>query len=309
MVSHLHQDLKNAFFYFYFADLKQESMKQKSFNLYERLKNYHTEYLTEPFLLVNQNSYQKAAVTFPFRTFTYGIGITYKGDGGIFKIGGVEYETKKGSLITVGPGIASQWLGNYNALHDTIYFTDELFKNTLRNTVLSSLSFFVHGGRHVIQLDTEKMNKIRSVIDLIKTLRNNKEAVAGLVYSLIQLTIEFHKEYLHTHKPVLSVKQKITTDFKSLLSKHFLQHKDVHFYASALHITPKYLSEVLLSETGKTAKQLISEHLLWEAKSLLRQSTMSVQEISYWLGFQESAYFSRAFKKAEGVTPVEYRKG
>lgn len=284
-------------------------MKQKSFNLYDRLKNYHTEYLTEPFLLVDQNSYEKAAITFPFRTFTYGIGITYKGNGGIFKIGGVEYETKKGSLITVGPGIASQWLGNYHAMHDTVYFTEELFKNSLRNTQLSSLPFFAHGGNHVIQLNTEKMNKIRSMVDLIKTLRANKEVVAGLIYALIQQTAEFHNEHLHTRKPLSSIKQKITVEFKSLLSKHFLKHKDVHFYASALHITPKYLSEVLLSETGKTAKQLISEHILWEAKSLLRQTTMSVQEICYWLGFQESAYFSRAFKKAEGVTPVEYRKG
>lgn len=284
-------------------------MKLKSFNLYERLKVYHNEYLTEPFLLVDQNSYRKAAITFPFRTFTYGIGITYKGNGGVFKIGGQEYETKKGSLITVGPGIVSQWLGNFHAMHDTVYFTDELFKNALRNTLLTALPFFAHGGKHVIQLSAEQMNKIRSLIEQIKSLRSNKEVVAGLVYALIQLTSEFHQEYFNIPKKGLSTKQKLTMDFRSLLSKHFLQHKDVHFYASSLHITPKYLSEVLLLETGKTAKQLISDHLLWEAKSLLRQTTMSVQEISYWLGFQESAYFSRAFKKAEGVTPVEYRKG
>lgn len=282
-------------------------MKPTSFNLYEGLKNYHTEYSTEPFLLVNQNSYKKAAVTFPFRTFTFGIGITYKGNGGIFKIGGVEYETKKGSLITVGPGIASQWLGNCNALHDTVYFTEELFKNSLRNTLLNALPFFEHGGKHVIQLNTEKTNKIRSMIELIKKLRTNKEVVAGLIYALIQLTTEFHNESLSTRKPV-SIKQKMVIDFKSCLSKNFLQQKNVQFYAAALNITPKYLSEVLFSETGKTAKQLINEHILWEAKSLLRQTTMSVQEISYWLGFQESAYFSRAFKKAEGVTPVAYRK-
>ena len=281
----------------------------KSFNLYERLKNHHAEYLKEPFLLVDQNSYKKAAITFPFRTFTYGIGITYKGNGGVFKIGGMEYETKKGSLITVGPGIVSQWLGDYHAMHDTVYFTEDLFKHSLRNSLLSSLPFFAHGGKHVIQLNAEQMNKGRSLIDQIKTFRNNKEIVAGLVYALIQLTVEFHQEYHHTAKRGVSNKQKLTIDFRSLLSKHFLQQKEVNFYASALHITPKYLSEVLLSETGKTAKQLINEHLLWEAKSLLRQTTLSVQEITYWLGFQESAYFSRAFKKAEGVTPLEYRKG
>lgn len=291
------------------VEFKPSCMKLNSFNLYERLKSYHNEYLPEPFLLVNQNSYRKAAITFPFRTFTYGIGITYKGDGGLFKIGGVEYETKKGSLITVGPGIASQWLGNCNALHDTIYFTEELFKNSLRSAVLSSLPFFIHGGKHVMQLNTEKMNNIRSVIDLIKTVRSNKEAVAGLVYTLVQLTAEFHNEEVNTPRPALSVKQKTTSDFKSLLAKHFLKHKDVNFFASALNITPKYLSEVLLSETGKTAKQLINEHVLWEAKSLLRQTTMSVQEISYWLGFEESTHFSKAFKKAEGITPMTYRKG
>ena len=284
-------------------------MKLKSFNLYERLKNYHTEYLTEPFLLVDQNSYAKAAISFPFRTFTYGIGITYKGDGGVFKIGGVEYETKKGSLITIGPGIVSQWMGNCEALHDTVYFTEDLFKNSLRNTQLSSLPFFAHGGKHVIELSADKMNKVRSLIEQIKILRSNKEVVAGLIYALVQLTAEFHNEYLHKPKAVLSIKQKMTIDFKSVLSKHFLQQKEVQFYASSLHITPKYLSEVLLSETGKTAKQLITEYLLWEAKSMLRQTTMSVQEISNWLGFQDSAYFSKAFKKAEGMTPLEYRKG
>ena len=193
-------------------------MKLNSFNLYERLKSYHNEYLPEPFLLVNQDSYRKAAITFPFRTFTYGIGITYKGDGGLFKIGGVEYETKKGSLITVGPGIASQWLGNCNALHDTIYFTEELFKNSLRSTVLNSLPFFIHGGKHVIQLNTEKMNNIRSVIDLIKSIRNNKEAVAGLVYTLVQLTAEFHNEEVNTRMPAM--RKKHTHSYFNVFKAH-----------------------------------------------------------------------------------------
>jgi len=87
-----------------------------------------------------------------------------------------------------------------------------------------------------------------------------------------------------------------------------LEQKDVNFYARQLHITPKYLSEVLVQLTGKTTKKWIDEHLAMEAKSLLRQTSMTILEIAFWLGFEDSSYFIKAFKKWEGMTPLAFRK-
>jgi len=44
-----------------------------------------------------------------------------------------------------------------------------------------------------------------------------------------------------------------------------------------------------------------------EARSLLRQTSMTVQEICHWLGYSDNSYFTKAFKKQEGMTPLQYR--
>ena len=109
-------------------------------------------------------------------------------------------------------------------------------------------------------------------------------------------------------KATFSVREKLANDFKALLSKFFLEKKDVAFYAQRLHVTPKHLSDVLLEETGQSAKTLINDHIFFEARSLLRQTSMPVKEICHCLGFSDAANFIRAFKKREGITPQAYRK-
>jgi len=281
-------------------------MDLKNFNLFQYLKEQQSHGAQMPYFLANQDTYRKASIRFPFRTFAYGIGLTYSGPGGVFRVGCTDYHTRSGSLITIGPGIVSQWMGNYTSIHDTIYFTDELFKNNLRSSFLKSLSFFQPGGTHVIDLEEEYIRRIRAVFDLLRQCKEDSEVTSGLVHSLISLTIRCHG--MQKVKATLSVQEKIVSDFKILLSKFFLEKKDVAFYAQRLHITPKHLSGVLQEETGKSAKTLINDHIFLEAKSLLRQTSMPVKEICHWLGFSDAAYFVRAFKRREGTTPQAYRK-
>ena len=57
----------------------------------------------------------------------------------------------------------------------------------------------------------------------------------------------------------------------------------------------------------KTAKQIIDEYLVLEAKSLLKQSTNSVAEIGYALGFEDNSNFVKYFKKQTNFTPKQYK--
>lgn len=81
----------------------------------------------------------------------------------------------------------------------------------------------------------------------------------------------------------------------------------VKFIASKLHVSPRYLSDLLKQETGKTAIELIHLSLISEAKNLLKANNQSISEIGYALGFENSPYFSKLFKKEVGVSPTEYR--
>lgn len=261
-----------------------------------------------PYFLATQETYKKATVRFPFRTFTYGIGISYSGGPDLFKIGSADYCIKAGSLTTIGPGIVSQWVGNYSGEHDTIYFTENLFDDTMKITFLNSLPFFLPGGNHVIQIQQPDIEKLKLLFNLLKAFKEDIKLMPGLVHSLLMLVRHLHNSLNNEKQPYVSNKEIIVGKFRGLVSKHFPEQKNVSFYASALNITPKYLSEILLEVSGKTAKTHIDEHIAMEAKSLLRQTNMTIQEICYWLGYDDTSYFTKVFKKWEGIAPLAYRK-
>lgn len=82
----------------------------------------------------------------------------------------------------------------------------------------------------------------------------------------------------------------------------------VQDYAALQNLHPNYLSNVIKSKTGKSISALIAEKTIAEARSLLKNSSLSVKEIAYLLHFTESAHFSSYFKKNTAETPVQYRK-
>jgi AraC-like DNA-binding protein len=119
--------------------------------------------------------------------------------------------------------------------------------------------------------------------------------------------IEHFHHNNHQTVGLLSRQETLLRDFDALLQKHYLENKDVAFYAQKLNLTPNHLSETIKSVTGKSAKKRIEEALIFEAKSLLRQTQMSIKEITYWLGFEDDSYFVKFFKQAENITPNAYR--
>ncbi len=285
-----------------------KKLNLKTFNLFEYLKEQQRQYMSAPYLLADQDTYRDARVRFPFRTFTYGIGITYSGQLDQFKIGSTDYEIKAGCLTTIGPGIVSHWMGDYTAVHDTIYFTEDLFSHSLRASFLKSLPFFMPGGNHVIALPAVQVKKIKTLFQTIKTFSDDQEMITGLVYALLMLIKKYHNLQHRDIRTATSHQEQAAAQFRQLLAKNFSTQKEVAFYAGQLHISPKYLSEILQAQLGKPAKILIDEYIAMEAKSLLRQTTMTVQEIAYSLGYEDASYFIKAFKKWEGLTPAAYKK-
>ncbi len=281
----------------------------KSFSLYEYLKHQNNHSFNIPFFLADNDTYKNAHVSFPFRTFTYGLGITYSSANvDKVKIGNIDYEIKGGCLTTIGPGLVCTWTSNYSAVHDTVYFTEELFNGYSNSIFLRSLDFFSHGGRHVISLTEEQIKKISTLFSSIKELKGDTQVIPGLVHSLLMLVDSIHQGLEEkAQTKATSAGERIIMQFRKLVAEQFREHKEVAFYASHLNITPKYLSEVLQGELGKNGKKFIDEFVLMEAKSLLKQTQLSIQEISYFLGYEDASSFTKIFRKLSGTTPSAYR--
>jgi AraC-like DNA-binding protein len=81
----------------------------------------------------------------------------------------------------------------------------------------------------------------------------------------------------------------------------------VSYMAEKLNVSSRYLSDLLKQEAGKTAIELIHMHLVKEAKNLLIEGKMNISEIAFALGFENSNYFARLFKKEVGVSPNAFK--
>jgi len=96
--------------------------------------------------------------------------------------------------------------------------------------------------------------------------------------------------------------------FRSLLEKKYQQQWSVQKYAAALHTSVSSLNRRCIECVGITAKSIIQNRVLIEAKRKLIYTQYPLDHIAYALGFKDPAYFSRFFKKQQGIPPIEFRQ-
>lgn len=102
-------------------------------------------------------------------------------------------------------------------------------------------------------------------------------------------------------------KEEIMARFILEVCKHFQNERQVSFYAKKLCITPKHLSSVVKSLSGRTAGEWIDHYVVMEAKMLLGSTDLTVQEISSQLNFANQSFFGKYFKHHTGIPPTEFR--
>jgi AraC family transcriptional activator of pobA len=95
--------------------------------------------------------------------------------------------------------------------------------------------------------------------------------------------------------------------FRKLLEQHYAEKWPVARYAAALKTSVSSLNRRCRLYVGLTAKALIQNRVLLEAKRRLLYTREPVEHIAYSLGFNDPAYFSRFFSKWEGIPPGQYR--
>ena len=99
----------------------------------------------------------------------------------------------------------------------------------------------------------------------------------------------------------------LVTRFRELIEEHYRENKPLAEYAQGLSVTQTRLREACMMVTGTSPNHLIQQRILLEAQRALLNSTLSIAQTAYYLGFNDPAYFSRFFTKATGQSPRQFR--
>lgn len=154
----------------------------------------------------------------------------------------------------------------------------------------------------------------KSIALLFETIRFQQGLPfqSQVLRSLIQVCVGTFAAIFQQHKQenvqVSSRPVSICGAFKSLAIKNYKSVKSPAAYAAMLNITASYLNEVVKSVTGFSVTYWIQQEVILEAKRLLCYTDLTVKEIAFELGYEDSAYFSRLFHKVTQDTPLTFRK-
>lgn len=240
-----------------------------------------------------------------------------KGD---LNYGRTKYDFTNGALIFIAPRQVMQWDKNvaFEPNGFSINFHEDFLKGTELAQQIKKYGFFSYTANEALHLSPKEEKQIESIVENIEIeYQNNqdkfsKEIIISQLDTLLKYANRFYERQFINRK---ELSNNLLEQFNHYLNSYFESGKlqengipNIEQIADKLSVSQRYLSDTLKKETGKTTTEHLHLFLIDEAKNILLQPNKTVSEVAYDLGFEYPAYFSRLFKKKEGISPTEYRE-
>lgn len=233
--------------------------------------------------------------------------------------GKTKYDHENGSMFFLKPNQIVQM--NDVELTEKgfmIYIHEDFLASHSLHSAIQKYGFFDYETNEALHLSPSEEETLWELFNKIRgEYYNNQDEYSRDIIlthldSILKYSQRFYKRQF-LNRTILS--GTTVSKFTELLKVYFESGKlqdnglpTVKYMASELHLSSRYLSDLLKQETGKTALEHIHITLVMEAKNLLMGTEKTVSETAYELGFENPPYFCRLFKKEVGMTPTEYRE-
>ena len=228
-----------------------------------------------------------------------------------------EFRLKKDSLFIFSPKHILQVQSNNRFKAHLIVIAPDFLKRINIDTKRMMPLFLQFGSLPCMELTHAESQSLRSFISMVEQeLKGpetdfSSEIIGGLIAATIYKVGDILTHYLTEHpevdSPMHNRAEEYFKQFTELLGEHYKHERSVGFYARQLCITPKYLTTLIKRISGKSVSEWIDNYVILEAKTLLKYSNMSVQEIAYYLNFPNQSFFGSYFKRNAGMSPSQYK--
>ncbi|MCE9685490.1 helix-turn-helix transcriptional regulator [Shewanella sp. AS16] len=247
----------------------------------------------------------------PHRLHFYNLLLITEGQGEHF-IDFQKYQVQPGSLVIINRGQIHAFDTRSQPKGHLILFTRE-FLDTVTKGIevrLFAPSQFVSNYRPCFQASAEVRQALEGLLEVIRaefTHHRPNTAYLQLLFAALLTKVNEASPQLQ-HNSLSKAHAQAFERFIGLINKHLDRIHDARQYAARVGTSYKTLNGICKAATGKTAKQLIDEHRVLEAKRRLRVDNLQVQQLASALGFDEATNFVKYFKKHTSMTPNQFRK-
>jgi AraC-like DNA-binding protein len=221
----------------------------------------------------------------------------------------IPYKIMNHTIFFMRPGQVHQLNLKAGSTGYLIQFKKDFY---LTNDKNSGLLLRKASSKNIQLPDVKTFNKLYSILTEIFRESNTKNEkyseVINASFSIFFIELVRYQQKIEQNMDKGSVlNQDRLEDFMELLDAHISKNKQPAIYAKMLNLTPYQLNTITKTALGKTSSDLINEQIILESKRYLLSTSNQVKEIAYHLGYEDTSYFIRFFKKHTGLSPEVFR--
>lgn len=224
-----------------------------------------------------------------------------------------DYSCSKGTLFTIRKDQVHRFFKSTTLKGKMLLFTNEFLVSYLEKIEAQKtlLLFNELLGLPKLQLNTMEFKNVQQSIQRIENeyFKINDDQSMSIIRSELHILItqlfriKAQKEKIYFEKKYLNE----FVAFQNLVEKNVSQSTKVQYFANEMGISTKTLNTITKSIVHKTAKQFIDEICTKQIKRLLINTKLSIKEIAYQSGFEETTNFYKYFKRQTQITPEQFR--
>ena len=243
---------------------------------------------------------------------------------GSFQYGRNSYDFQEGTMIFISPGQvanfshAAQYADKETPSEGwTVLFHPDLIRKSALGKTIDQYSFFgydTHEALHLSEKERQFLNTLANTIDeeIHHNMdRHSQELIVQNLETILKYSSRYYDRQFYTRS---SLNQDFVSRFEQFLKSYFASEALINQgipsldqCGEALNMSGSYLSDLLRTETGRSAKDHIHAYLIEQAKTRLLSSSDSVSQVAFAMGFEYQQNFSKLFKSKTGMSPSEYR--
>ena len=215
-----------------------------------------------------------------------------------------------GSVFFLQPGQIHHWDLSIDVEGFVVFYSQEMYNLYFGQKTIDQYPFYysVNTTPEII-FDADESKAILPYFNsMIMEIKGNQLLKQDKIMNLLDIIhIEIARKYNETQEHEMHSYNVKIKDFEVLLEKKFKEEKTASFYASKFNITLKHLNRICNEILKKTTTEVIIDRIILEAKRMLMDKNLTINEIATELGYADNSYFTRLFKKHTAMTPTAFR--